>query len=154
MVFYPLNLNFYYDLKDLNNYILKFKLKLDYLFGVEVFIFKYKKFQRYYINYINIIYAISLDNKILYNYMNSKNLALGLLLKKINKYYYMNLLALFNTLENLCINNNNFDFNMLYFFDINFKKLYESNLNLLYFDKLRSIEKFTNFYILYEYKYT
>ena len=154
MVFYPLDYKFYYNFKDLNNYLLKSKLKLDYLCGTETFIFKYKKFSKYYINYIKIINIIFLDNKISNNYIICKDMALSLLLNKLNKYYYMNLLALFSSIKYICLSIDSNNFNMLYFFDINFIKIYENNLNLLYFYKLRSLEKFTNFYMLYEYKYT
>jgi hypothetical protein len=149
MKFYPLN-NILYDDNNISHFITFLIKKINYLYCLNLFNFIYKYYNKYTVNFIDIINKINININILNNFNYFQNYLVNLIVNKIKKSYYINILNLLCCLNVLCKNimdKVNLCDVIVYKNDkdLNF---YEKNLNLYHFYKLKGLNKFFELYFM------
>jgi len=144
MKFYPLNY-YLYDDNNISHFITFLIKKINYLHCLNLFNFIYKYYNKYTVNLIDIINKINININISINFYYFQNYLVNLIVNKIKKYYYINILNLLCCLNVLCkniIDKVNLRNVIAYKKDKDLNK----NLNLYLFYKLKGLNKFFELY--------
>lgn len=145
MRFFPLKKNLY-DEKNINFFILSSKKQIDYLSGANLFSHVFKYSQKYSFSFLNIVYNINIGSKVNDNFYLFQNYLINLVVRKLRKYYYINILNLLCCLKVFYKNTIGKILSPIIYKNDKDLTFYQKKLNLYYFSRFKGMEKFMELY--------